>query len=202
MLARIDFLKEFILEKFISNLVSEIKLLHSNSETFPEERLAGFAEVILNTFQSGNSVFFVGNGGSAAEAMHLAAEFTGRCIIDHPPLSAFCLNESQSSLTAISNDYGNDFIFSRLVQAHLKKGDVLIALSTSGKSVNILNSIEAAKAKGATVVLWTGINPPILQGVDVWKVPSASTPRIQEIHLAWGHMVAEYVETSLFAAIK
>ena len=182
--------------------MSEIKLLHSNSETFPEERLAGFAEVILNTFQSGNSVFFVGNGGSAAEAMHLAAEFTGRCIIDHPPLSAFCLNESQSSLTAISNDYGNDFIFSRLVEAHLKKGDVLIALSTSGKSVNILNSIEAAKAKGATVVLWTGINSPILQGVDVWKVPSASTPRIQEIHLAWGHMVAEYVETSLFAAIK
>lgn len=179
--------------------MSEIKLLHSNSETFPEKRLAQFAELILKTFQSGNSIYFVGNGGSAAEAMHLAAEFTGRCIIDHAPLSAYCLNESQSSLTAISNDYGNDFIFSRLVEAHLKEGDLLIALSTSGKSVNILNSIEAAKIKGATVALWTGINPPILHGVDVWMVPSTSTPRIQEIHLSWGHMVAEYVETALFA---
>jgi D-sedoheptulose 7-phosphate isomerase len=185
------------MKNFISERVSELEKLLINPDSFPATRLSELGELFLKVFQSKNSVFFVGNGGSAAEAMHLAAEFTGRCIIDHPPLSAFCLNESQSSLTAISNDYGNEFIFSRLVQAHVKEGDLLIALSTSGKSENILNAITSAKNQFAQVVLWTGINAPNIEGVDIWRVPSNSTPRIQEIHLSWGHLVAEYVETSI-----
>ena len=139
-------------------------------------------------------IAFVGNGGSAAEAMHMAAEFTGKCVLEHQPLPALCLNESQSALTAIANDFGVDFMFSRQVQAHLQQGDLLIALSTSGKSKNILNALNAAKEMGAQAILWMGDFDNETTGIEIWKVPSTSTPRIQEIHLVWGHIVAEAVE--------
>jgi D-sedoheptulose 7-phosphate isomerase len=168
-----------------------------NETSLDASRIEGLAKLIHETFESGHKIAFVGNGGSAAEAMHLAAEFTGKCVIEHKPLPALCLNESQSALTAIGNDYGIEFVFSRQVEAHLKAGDLLIALSTSGKSKNILNALKSARDQGVHSILWMGEFDIELKEVDVWKVPSTSTPRIQEMHLTWGHVVAEAVE-SLF----
>lgn len=166
----------------------------SELHNLPWERITKLGDTIFNKFKSGNKISFVGNGGSAAEAMHLAAEFTGKCVLEHPAFAALCLNESQSSITAIANDFGFEYIFARQVQAHLRKGDLIVILSTSGKSKNIQLAIEAAIALEVDVILWTGINAPDFQKVNVWRVNSMSTPRIQEIHLVWGHLVAEYVE--------
>ena len=129
--------------------------------------------------------------------MHLAAEFTGKCVIDHAPLPAICLNESQSAISAIANDYGVGQMFSRQVQAHLSEGDILIALSTSGKSENILNALEVANNLQVRSILWMGDFSSLNVKNEVWKVPSQSTPRIQEVHLNWGHIVAESVELIL-----
>jgi D-sedoheptulose 7-phosphate isomerase len=177
--------------------LSEIQSLTLNEKSFSVERLHDLAVKLEEKFRADKKVAFVGNGGSAAEAMHLAAEFTGRCVINHRPLPALCLNESQSALTAIANDFGVESIFSRQVQAHLRSGDLLIALSTSGKSKNIISAMAAALEMGVEVVLWMGDFEEEFEGVDVWKVPSKSTPRIQEIHLMWGHVVAEIVELRL-----
>lgn len=184
-----------MLEDFIQDRIVEARSLFSDENSLQSTKLLGLAEQIYATFESGHKIAFVGNGGSAAEAMHLAAEFTGKCVIEHKPLPALCLNESQSALTAIANDYGTEFMFSRLVQAHLNRGDLLIAMSTSGKSKNVLNALDAAEEIGVYTYLWMGEFEVELSNVDIWKVPSKSTPRIQEIHLAWGHIIAEAVES-------
>jgi len=155
-----------------------------------EEEAEKWMQVLLN----GKKIALVGNGGSAAEAMHIAAEFTGRCVVDHKPWNVICLNESQSAITAIANDYGVEQIFARQVQAHLSKGDLLVALSTSGKSRNILEALLAAKNKDVSTMLWMGNFQSPLEELNCWKVQSTSTPRIQEIHLMWGHLIAETVE--------
>jgi len=182
------------LEKFIGMRVADSQDLIIDRETFDAGRISKLALKFVEVFSSGNKVAFLGNGGSAAEAMHIAAEFTGKCVRDHAPLSAICLNESQSALTAISNDYGIENLFSRQVQAHLKPNDLLIALSTSGKSPNVLNAINSALLLGAEVIFWTGKTEYVNPLVDHWAVRSTSTPRIQEIHLMWGHLIAETVE--------
>jgi D-sedoheptulose 7-phosphate isomerase len=183
-----------VLEKFIQNRIDEARSVFSDESSLQFKKLEGLATQIHAVFESGKRVAFVGNGGSAAEAMHLAAEFTGKCVLEHKPLPALCLNESQSALTAIANDFGADFMFSRQVQAHLQHGDLLIAMSTSGKSKNILNALNAANEIGVRTILWMGEFDIDLTGIEIWKVHSTSTPRIQEIHLAWGHIVAEAVE--------
>jgi D-sedoheptulose 7-phosphate isomerase len=177
--------------------IADTQSLFSNSECFPVDDIAELAEKVLKVFKLGSKIAFVGNGGSAAEAMHLAAEFTGKCVITHAPMPALCLNESQSALTAIANDFGVDQIFSRQVEAHLGRGDIFIALSTSGKSQNILNALTKAVEIGVDCYLWTGKFNVSLPGVVTWNVPSASTPRIQEVHLTWGHILAEVVEEKL-----
>lgn len=150
---------------------------------------------IVSRLNLGARLAFLGNGGSAAEAMHFAAEFVSKCTVDHPPISAICLNESQSIITAIANDYGFEYVFERAVKAELRSGDVLIALSTSGRSKNVLNAIESAVEIGVDVLLWTGSTRiENLKGVEVWNCELNSTPRIQEVHLIWGHLLAEYVE--------
>ena len=157
-------------------------------------RLLTLSNTVVKSLRRGNRIAFVGNGGSAAEAMHLAAEFTSKCVINHVPLNALCLNESQSAITAIGNDFGFDLIFSRLVEAHLTEGDILITLSTSGKSNNILSAIDVAKKLKIETLLWTGNHKVNIEGIDVWNCDLSSTPRIQEIHLIWGHLLAELVE--------
>jgi len=181
----------------VKKRVSQIRNLSLNESTFPEIKLTAFSNSLLELFRNGNKLAFIGNGGSAAEAMHLAAEFTGKCVLDHRPLPAMCLNESQSALTAIANDYGVREIFSRQVEAHLVKDDVLIALTTSGSSENILHAIDKAIEIGVRVIVWTGEKDLSISSVEVWNVPSSSTPRVQEIHLAWGHIIAEAVESEL-----
>ena len=148
---------------------------------------------------SGRRIAFAGNGGSAAEAMHIAAEFTGKCVVPHDPWPVMCLNESQSALTAIGNDYGFEHIFSRMVEAHLTKGDVLILLSTSGTSLNIIRAIESASKRGVQTYLWTGSKCATenAEFLTVLRAPATSTPRIQEIHLIWGHLLAEVIEESI-----
>ena len=168
-----------------------------NPENFDSMKLISLSQNLAADLQDGKRLAFIGNGGSAAESIHLAAEFTGRCVIDHRPLSVMSFAESQSALTAISNDYGPEHVFSRQVEAHLRPGDYLIAMSTSGNSRNILKAIEVALELGVNVHLWTGSTKRSHKGAEIWNVQSSSTPRIQEIHLMWGHLIAELVELKI-----
>jgi D-sedoheptulose 7-phosphate isomerase len=181
----------------VKKRVNSIKSLVVNESTINEPSLISFIEKLLDAILSGNKIVFMGNGGSAAEATHLAAEFTGKCVVQHQPVAALCLNESLSAITAIGNDYGFDQIFTRQVKAHVKKGDVVVALSTSGRSQNIISALNLAVEQHALTYLWTGNVDLDIPGVEIWRVPSESTPRIQEVHLMWGHIIAEVFEIKL-----
>lgn len=186
------------IKESIDNKIAEIRQVWIKYDCFSNKNLERIVDIFSSTLSSGNRVAFIGNGGSASEAMHLAAEFTGRCVVDHKPLPVICLNESQSSITAIGNDYGFEYVFARQVQAHLRSGDLLIALSTSGRSKNILEALRVAVEMKVQTMLWMGDFGVDLPGVEVFKVPSNSTPRIQEVHLAWGHLVAEVIESNIY----
>ncbi|KYZ78191.1 phosphoheptose isomerase [Anaerosporomusa subterranea] len=155
-----------------------------------------FAQVCQKALQSGNTLFFMGNGGSAADSQHLASEFVGRFVKERRGLPAVALNTDTSILTAIGNDYGFENIFSRQVEALVNSGDVVVGLSTSGKSPNVVKAIETAKAKGAVTVGLTGDNGGRLQGLcDICiVVPTGITARIQEAHILIGHIVCEYID--------
>ncbi len=156
--------------------------------------------VIVNAFNSGNKVLFCGNGGSAADAQHLAAEFSGRFYIDREALPAEALHCNTSYLTAVGNDYSFDVIYARLIKGLGKKGDVLIGLSTSGNSANIVNAFEIAKEKEMITIGFTGLTGGLLKEISdhLLKVPSTDTPRIQESHILLGHIICELVEEKLF----
>lgn len=176
------------------NKLDEMNIFQNLIAVLDFGRIEKLGNTIVETLKKDNKIAFLGNGGSAAESMHLAAEFVSKCSKDHRPLNAISLNESQSAITAIANDYGFEYIFERVVEAELKKGDILIALSTSGKSVNVLNAINKALEIGVIVHLWTGSSKFELDFVNVWNCSMESTPRVQEMHLIWGHLLAEYVE--------
>ena len=156
--------------------------------------------VIVNAFNAGNKVLFCGNGGSAADAQHLAAEFSGRFYIDRDALPAEALHCNTSYLTAVGNDYSYDVIFSRLIKGIGKKGDVLIGLSTSGNSANIIKSFEVAKEKEMITIGFTGqTGGKMKENADyLLNVPSTDTPRIQESHILVGHIICQLVEEQLF----
>jgi D-sedoheptulose 7-phosphate isomerase len=147
-----------------------------------------------------SKIYFCGNGGSAADAQHLAAELSGRFEIDRPPLFAEALHVNTSYLTAVANDYGYDKVYERATRAFLQKGDILVALSTSGRSPNILNAARTARELGATVVALTGQAPnPLQSESDIClAVPSQRTARIQEMHMLLGHLFCQAVERELF----
>lgn len=151
-------------------------------------------------FQQGGKVLFCGNGGSAADAQHLAAELSGRFYYDRPPLYAEALHANSSYLTAVANDYGYQEVYARLLQAMGRPGDVLFALSTSGNSPNILRAAAEARALGMLVIGMTGQGGGELgPHCDILlNMPSADTPRIQEAHLMLGHLVCELIEKTLF----
>lgn len=180
--------------RLLISKVEEARKLWTSEFLLPKDSISVMVNKIIDTFDRGNKIAFAGNGGSAADSMHIAAEFTGRCIINHDPLPAICLNESQSAITAISNDYGFERVFSRMIKAHLRAGDILFLLTTSGKSRNISLAIEEARKNKIEVVMWTSQIAPEFEDIEVWRVDSISTPRIQEIHLFWGHLLAELVE--------
>ena len=162
--------------------------------------VADCVAVIITAFKNGNKVLFCGNGGSAADAQHLAAEFSGRFYTDRDALPAEALHCNSSYLTAVANDYGYNEIFARMVQAAGRSSDLLIAISTSGNSPNILKAIEAARQQHMQVIGFTGAQGGKMSALcDVLlNMPSDHTPRIQECHILVGHILCELVEKDLF----
>ena len=158
------------------------------------------AELLISAFQAGGKVLFFGNGGSAADAQHVAAELVNRLGMERDALPAIALTTDTSILTSVGNDVGFDQVFARQVQALVQKGDVAVGISTSGNAANVLNGIVAARRKGAITMGFTGLNGGKLKGmVDACLcVPSESTPRIQEAHITVWHVICEVVEQELF----
>lgn len=157
--------------------------------------------LLKDRFASGNKLLLCGNGGSASDAQHLAAEFSGRFKINRATLFAEALHVNSSALTAIANDFGYEEVYSRLLESKGKPNDVLIAISTSGNSKNIVNAVAKAKELDITVIGFTGSN---IGEMDQYcdhliKIPSDDTPRIQEAHILIGHIICEVVEAKLFA---
>ncbi|MBQ2441422.1 MAG: D-sedoheptulose 7-phosphate isomerase [Paludibacteraceae bacterium] len=158
------------------------------------------AQTMIATLKRGNAVFWCGNGGSAADAQHLAAELSGRFYYDRQPLPSEALHCNTSYLTAVANDYGYELVYSRLIAGLGKKGDLLVGLSTSGNSQNILNAFEKAKELGITTIAMTGETGGKMapQADFLINIPSTDTPRIQESHITIGHILCEIIEATLF----
>lgn len=156
--------------------------------------------MVTDAFRNGNKILFCGNGGSAADAQHLAAEFSGRFYKDRHALPAEALHVNSSYMTAVANDYSFDVVYSRMINGIGQKGDVLVGLSTSGNSINIIKAIETAKEKGMHTIGFTGHSGGQLKDAcDILlNVPSADTPRIQESHILLGHIICQLVEQEYF----
>lgn len=165
------------------------------------QTIADCVEVITTAFKNGNRVYFCGNGGSAADAQHLAAEFSGRFYKDRAALPAEALHCNTSYLTAVANDYGFDVVYSRMIEGIGLKGDIVIGLSTSGNSANIIKAFEVAKQKGIISIAFTGITGGQMKSLadHLINVPSADTPRIQESHILIGHIICQLVEEKYFS---
>ena len=164
------------------------------------EAIARAASVLVEAFAAGRKALLFGNGGSAADAQHIAAEWSGRLSRERPALPALALTANTSELTALGNDYGFERVFARLLEAHGRPGDVAIAVSTSGNSPNVLAAVETARALGLRTLALTGRGGGRLAGqVELaLVVPSDDTQRIQESHIAIGHILAELVDDALF----
>lgn len=164
------------------------------------DKIDNCCNLITQALQDGKKILFCGNGGSAADAQHLAAEFSGRFYIDRKALPAEALHVNTSYLTAVANDYGYDHVYSRIVNGIANEGDVLVALSTSGNSANIINALEKAKEKGMITIGFTGRSGGKMREIcDVLlNVPSDDTPRIQESHIMTGHIICQLVEEKYF----
>lgn len=164
------------------------------------ETIEKVTQAIVTAFSNGNKVLFCGNGGSAADAQHLAAEFSGRFYSDRDPLPSEALHCNSSYMTAVANDYGYDLVYSRIVKGTGRPGDVIVGLSTSGNSVNIIKAMEEARKIGMIIVVFTGEGGGKLRSMcdHLINVPSNDTPRIQESHITVGHIICELVESELF----
>ncbi len=158
-------------------------------------------DIIVAAFKNGNSVYFCGNGGSAADAQHLAAEFSGRFYKDRKALPAEALHCNTSYLTAVANDYSFDLIYARLIQGLGKPGDILVGLSTSGNSKNIVQAFETAREKQMITIGFTGSSGGSMKASSdhLVNIPSTDTPRIQECHMLLGHIICQLVEEKYFA---
>lgn len=161
-------------------------------------------ERIVTCFRNGGKVWFCGNGGSAADAQHLAAEFSGRFYFDRPVLPSEALHCNTSYLTAVANDYGYDQVFARIISGVGAKGDILVGISTSGNSTNILRAFEVCREKGVTTFAFTGLTGGKMKDLAdlLIAVPSTDTPRIQEAHITLGHIICELVEQEIFGEKK
>jgi D-sedoheptulose 7-phosphate isomerase len=164
------------------------------------ESVQEIVKQIIHCYENGGKVLFCGNGGSAADAQHLAAELSGRFYFDRHPLFAEALHVNSSYITAVANDYGFDEVFARLVMAMGSKNDILIGLSTSGNSINILRAFSEANSLGMKTIGFTGHSGGQLKEKCTYllNVPSNDTPRIQEVHILLGHIICELVEEKLF----
>ncbi|MFN8267694.1 MAG: D-sedoheptulose 7-phosphate isomerase [Chitinophagales bacterium] len=165
------------------------------------ETMLAVTEKMIDCFNHDGKILFCGNGGSAADAQHLAAEFSGRFYTDREPLDAEALHVNTSYLTAVANDYSYNEVYARIVKAKGRKGDILVGLSTSGNSANIIEAFKVAKEKGMLIVGFTGATGGKMKPLCDYliNIPSTDTPRIQECHITVGHIICQLVEEQLFA---
>lgn len=166
--------------------------------------LAAAAEILVSAYASGHKALFFGNGGSAADAQHLAAEFLGRFLRERQPLPALALHANTSVVTAIGNDYGYDRVFSRQLEALARPGDVAVGISTSGNSANVIEALRRARELGVHTIGLTGASGGAMaEVVDVLiAIPSDQTPRIQECHILAGHALCDAVESAIVATTR
>ena len=182
------------------NIESSIEAHRRLLDALPAMQAA--AETLIAAYRDGRKAIFFGNGGSAADAQHLAAEFVGRYLRERPPLAALALAANSSSVTALANDYGYDQIFSRQIEAFAAPGDVAVGISTSGNSRNVIEGLAAARKMGLRTVGLTGERGGRMRDVvDILvAAPTSETPRIQECHILIGHALCDAVEEALMAA--
>jgi D-sedoheptulose 7-phosphate isomerase len=188
------------IKKEIQKTVSVMQQIETDSALLETVQL--IAQECVNALRNGGKILFAGNGGSAADSQHMAAELVSRLCYDRPGLAAIALTTDTSALTAIGNDYSFESLFSRQVDAIGQAGDVLIGISTSGKSPNILKALDAARAKGIKAIGFTGKTAPLMaERCDfVLNVPSPETPKIQEGHILLGHIICSLIEEEIFGA--
>ena len=190
--------KNLLINQIIKNNIEiKEKILNNKEIVCLIEKIT---EEIVSAFQANKKVLICGNGGSAADAQHIAAELSGKFYLDRDPLPAEALHVNSSFLTAVANDYSYEQVFSRMIKAQGKQGDILISISTSGNSSNILKAIETANEKQMIVVGLTGQDGGKMKNVCKYliKVPSTDTPRIQEAHILIGHIICQIVEQEIF----
>jgi len=186
-------MKERIVRIFDEHARLQKEFLKHNTEM-----LARVAEVLIQAFRKGRTVYFFGNGGSAADAQHLAAEFVNRFRLDRRALPALALNVDTSVLTSIANDAGYDRVFARQIEAFGRADDVAVGLSTSGASPNVIEGIRRARQQGLVTVGFSGDGGPLLRETDhCIVVPSKTTARVQEMHILAGHVICDIVEQDL-----
>ena len=192
-------MENIILKRFKESSEVKSRFLRENLP-----KLLDVIRLISHTFEAGNKLFFSGNGGSAADAQHLAAEFVNRYVMDRPPLPAIALTTDASVLTSVSNDFAFNEIFAKQIRALGKERDVAIGITTSGNSPNVVKAFEVAKEMGIKTIALTGNDGGIVGKMADFPliVPSTSTPRIQEAHILIGHILCEMVEHYLFFKVN
>lgn len=188
----------------IKNIISEsisVKQQVLQDETLVK-KTGEIVDALVAALKDGKHIYFCGNGGSAADAQHLAAEFSGRFYIDRDALPAEALHCNTSYMTAVANDYSYDVIYARLIKGIGKKGDFLVGLSTSGNSTNIVKAFEVAREKGIHTIGFTGETGGLMKPLSDYllNIPSKNTPRIQECHMLLGHIICELVEEKYFVS--
>lgn len=190
-------MNEFI-KSYIKDSIKTKQLILDDEKMI--DNIKNIANVIVEAYKNGNKVLIAGNGGSAADSQHIAAELVSKFFIDRPCLSAIALTVDTSILTAVGNDYGYEKIFSRQIQANGKKGDVFIGLSTSGNSQNVLEALKEANLREIITVGFVGNKPCEMDSLCdfIIKVPSLETPKIQEAHIMIAHVLCAIIEKSLF----
>lgn len=190
------------MQHYIQNEIQKLATLLSQiaKDDLLQTIVEKIADECIAALQNGNKILFVGNGGSAADSQHLAAELVSRLNYDRPGLAAIALTTDTSALTAIGNDYNFEHIFSRQVESIGQPGDVLIGISTSGKSKNILRALDAARTKNMLTIGFTGMHAPMMADCCDWviNVPSHETPKIQECHILFGHIICGLIENAMF----
>jgi len=189
----------------MKNIINEIKESVEVKSKILEDKILlnkvmQACDIVHNAYKNGNKTLFAGNGGSAADSQHLAAEFVSRFYFDRPGLASLALTTDTSILTAIGNDYGFEKLFARQIQANANKGDVFFGISTSGNSQNIINALKLCNELGVYSIGLTGERESyVSENCDLCiQIPSNSTPRIQESHILIGHIICGYVEEKLF----
>jgi len=191
------------MQESIINLINESVRTFTNISKDQHQvvLIEDITNTILNAFKSDNKLLLCGNGGSAADAQHIAAELSGRFEIDRKPLNAEALHVNSSFVTAVANDYGYEEIYSRMVEAIGKNGDILLALSTSGNSKNVIRAIEKANSLGLITIGFSGNDGGAMQNLCKYNliIPSDNTARIQEAHILVGHIICKLIEQKMFS---